>query len=119
MILIKNRPGCPKPPDVMLAIVKIKINQRLDAVVLLDNGSNTTVITHAFADRLNLQGKFMWQELELCGRPPEWVRVKYYTIDMTVFDEDKRMRVFKVRLIGVDKITTNPGSYDVSIAYDI
>ena len=119
MVLMKSAPNCRDHTDVMLGITAIKLNQNYFAVTLLDNGSNSTIITHNLAERLGFKGRYMMQEVELCGKDPEVLKIKYYSTEVTVFDEQKRMRVVTIRLIGVDRITTNPGSYDVSIAYQI
>ena len=104
----------PYPDDVMLAIVSLQVNNKFRAVALLDNGSNSTLVTHDFAAELGLKGNVTSQEVELCGRKPEIQQVTYYNIKLST-DEGE----VQVRLLGVDKITSNPGSYDVSVAYDL
>ena len=105
----------PNSTDVMLAITTVVINGRHRVVVLLDNGSNSTLITHRLAKELLLKGFLVMQEVELCGKDPEMQQVTYYNIRMTMPEGD----TISIRLIGVDKITSNPGSYDVSIAYKL
>ena len=102
------------PNDVMLAIVAVVINGRT-VVALLDNGSNATIITHKLAKKLGLVGFPVIQEVELCGKAPEMQEVTYYNIKLTMPEGD----TISIRLIGVDKITSNPGSFDISVAYSI
>ena len=103
------------PGDVMLAITTVTINNMFTVVALLDNGSNSSLITHTLANQLKLKGHIVMQEVELCGMDPEMQQVIYYNIKLTMPEGD----VVAMRLIGVEKICSNPGSYDVSVAYRI
>ena len=107
--------GSVYPESVMLAIIPIQINSKFRAVALLDNGSNYNLITHSLARSLGLKGLWIMQEVELCGKEPELQQVVYYNIKLTMPDGE----LLGIELVGVDKITSNPGSYDVSVAYDL
>ena len=110
-------PGFPSDvvsQDVMLAIVKLAITGRISVCCLLDGGSTCSVITHRFAETLGLKAKWIWQTVELCGRAPEKVRVAIYAVKITTKESS-----FTMRLVGMDKITSNPGKYDIDYAYEV
>ena len=107
-------PGDVVSQDVMLAIVKLVITGKISTCCLLDGGSTCSIITHALAELLGLKPKWIWQTVELCGRAPEKIRVAIYAVKITTGDS-----TFTMRLVGMDKITSNPGKYNLDFAYKV
>ena len=100
--------------DVMLAIILFPINNATRVVTLLDNGSNSSLITHRLAKKLGLKGYWVNQVVELAGQKPSVQRVAYYRLVIRHSEE-----TFEITVVGLDRISTSPGSYSVSKAYEI
>ena len=106
-------PAQPKA-DVMLAIVEVKIGANVSTCALLDNGSNCSIITHSLAKKLQLKGYWAKQEVELAGKPKEIQDIAYYQASVSMPEGP-----FSMTLIGLDRITTNPGSFNIEAAYSL
>ena len=100
--------------DVMLAIVSFEIAKDINVVILLDNGSNSCLITHSLAKRLGLKGLWVDQLVELAGQKPKLMRVAYYRVPLSVNGES-----WDVVMVGMDRISRAPGNFDVSAAYPL
>ena len=100
-------------PDVMLAITSANINGKTDAVIFIDNGSSSSMITHSLAAKLGLQGRVGTQTVQLCTQEPETRSVVFYLLNWNI----PGLGIKQLVLAGVDRITENPGSYDVSYGY--
>ena len=68
----------------MMGLVEVPINKDLSTIVLMDSGSNCSIITHDLANQLGLEGKFCMEMVELCGKKPELTETKYYKLKMTL-----------------------------------
>ena len=101
-------------PDVMLAITSANINGKTDAVIFIDNGSSSSMITHSLAAQLGLRGRVGTQTVQLCTQEPETRSVVFYLLDWNI----PGLGIKQLVLAGVDKITENPGSFDVSYGYE-
>ena len=100
--------------DVMLAIVKVQLTPTVSSNALLDGGSNCSLITHGLAKSLGLKGVRIQQTVELAGKPPEIQDVAYYQLRLPTPDG-----LITLRMVGLDRITSNPGSCDLTVAYSL
>ena len=102
--------------DVMLPVVGHTFsgpNGDVPATILLDSGSNTTVVTNKLARQLGLKGRTVTQEVQVVGRDPEPMQITFYPFTFDTFKGPKRMI-----LLGMDKISSTPGNFSVDAAYD-
>ena len=99
--------------NVMLAIVSFPITATLSVCILLDNGSNGSLITHYLAKLLKLKGIWVDQWVELAGQAPKLIKVAYYKVEINLGNGDKWQHVF----VGMDRISSAPGSFNVQSAY--
>ena len=93
---------------------KYAITSKISVCCLLDGGSTCSIITHWLAEMLGLKPKWFWQVVELCGRAPEKIRVAIYAVRITMGDS-----TFTMRLVGMEKISSNPGKYSLDFAYKV
>ena len=100
--------------DVMLGILAFRIAPGITVCGLLDNGSNFSLITHQLAAKLGLQGRKIYQLVELCGQAPTVMELTFYEVELILANES-----ISIRLIGLDKITSNPGSFALTVAYQL
>lgn len=101
----------PVMPITLLSVVGGKVETN----VLLDGGSSSSCISYGLADKLGLKGREAWQLVELCGRKPELIQVRYYHYQLPLSTGETRDMV----LVGLPRISTCGGSYDVSAAYQV
>ena len=90
--------------DVMLAVI----------ITLLNNGSNSSLITHRHAMKLGLRGYWVNQVVELAGQKLSAQRVAYYGLVITPAAE-----TFEITVVSLDRISISPGYYSVAKAYEI
>ena len=105
-------------PDVLMALVPHDIdyaNKMTPTVLFMDHGSNCSIITHSLARQLGLRGQFSMEMIELAGRAPELLETKYYTWNWKLPNGTIR----RCKMLGLEKITSNPGPADVSPAYSL
>ena len=98
-----------------MCVVQVHLPNNISTIVFMDNGSNCSLITHDLAEKLNLQGKFSREWVELAGKPPELTDVMYYTYRWLMPDGEKR----SMRFLGLERITSPCPQADVSLAYDL
>ena len=72
-----NSGQCEERGDVMLAIIAVHLGGGLHTNALLDQGSNTSLISHGLAKKLGLRGTSVQQTVELAGKAPEVQRESY------------------------------------------
>ena len=96
-----------------MCVTQVTFPSGVSTVVFMDNGSNCSLITHSLANKLGLQGRFSREWVELAGKAPELMDVKYYKLKWTMPDGSKR----SMRLLGLEKITSSAPPVDVSPAY--
>ena len=114
--VIPSKPpsSVPDKDDVMLAIIALRLSAKSHVCALLDNGSNSSIITHSLAKQLGLKGFWTDQIVELAGEVPKKQRVAYYRLSLQFPEGD-----MELTLVGLDRISSTPGAYSVSEAYKI
>ena len=100
---------------VLMMVVTVPISNTVSTVVLMDGGSNCSLITHALAEKLGLVGRFTTELVELAGEEPEWRETKYYILKLPLPDGGSR----KMKLLGLERITSNDEPADVTPAYSL
>ena len=103
----------PASPDVMLPIVGVQLTDDISTAVLLDSGSNCSVITNSLATRLGLKGIKTLQNVTVVNEPAKLMEVTMYELDFKLYEGSRRLS-----LVGLDSITTSPGEFCVEVAYE-
>ena len=102
-----------RPPDVMqpvlLEIQQLKVHG-LSAKLMWDNGSSAALVTHSFADRAGLKGTMVTYWLAVVGHE----RVLRNTMLYTLYLEDNHCRRHEVQAFGIDVISEDSVSLDLS-----
>ena len=101
--------------DVMLPVVTVHLTKTISANILLDGGSQSSLITHKLAALMNLKAHSAVYEVRVVGHQPEIKQLKYYCL--TIRDNKGKER--KLVLLGLDEISEMPARYDVSVAYSV
>ena len=101
--------------EVMLPIIQVDINGNADAVCLLDGGSSTSIITDRLANELDLPGEPARVWVELAGEAPRIRDTTWYYLDWRLPDGS----MHKMKLLGLESITSNNGELDVGLAYSL
>ena len=102
-------------PEVLLPLVKVDVNGQFSTVCMLDGGSSTSIITWDLAKRLKLHGKEARVWVELAGEPAKLVDCVWYNLNWTLSDGS----LHHLKLLGLEKITSNPGKVNVDYAYSL
>ena len=103
--------------DVMLPVVATELtglHGNVPASILLDSGSNCTVVTNELASRLGLKGRTVVQDIRVVGEEPKPVKITYYNYTFHTFKGTKKMII-----LGLDRISISQGNYSVAPAYRI
>ena len=103
--------------DVMLPVVATDLvgkYGKVAASVLLDSGSNCTVVTNELATRLGLKGRKVVQDVRVVASGPTPMEITYYSYTFHTFTGKKKMI-----LLGLDSISYSPGNYSVEAAYKV
>ena len=101
--------------DVMLPVVTVRLSKDILANILLDGGSQSSLVTHRLATLMKLEAHSAVYEIRVIGHKPEIKQLKYYLL--TIKDNSGKDR--KLVLLGLDEISEMPGRFsDVDVAYD-
>ena len=103
--------------DVMLPVVAHELtglHGNVPASILLDSGSNCTVVTNELASRLGLKGRTVVQDIRVVGEETKPVKITYYNYTFHTFKGTKKMII-----LGLDRISISQGNYSVAPAYKI
>ena len=100
---------------ILLHMMEISFQNHINTVLFLDDGSTCSIITHKLAGWLGLKGREVEQWLEVAGKEYECFKTKLYTLRL----RDRTGKVHCLSLMGMDKITSNPGRVDVREAYEL
>jgi len=99
---------------ILLHMSLVQISPTVSAIVFCDDGSTVSIITKDLAKRSNLKGKETMQYITFASKEPELTKTMYYQLKLKLNDGSVRA----LRLLGLDKITTNLPAVDVEAAYD-
>ena len=100
--------------DAMLPVVRVELAEGIPATLLLDGGSNCTVIRDGFARSLGMKPTVVNTNITVCGNQTKNVDLNYYCITVMLSEVPR-----KIFMLGMDTITSVPGDYDISIAYEL
>ena len=100
--------------DALLPVASIKIKKGCWATVLFDTGASCSLIRDSFAQRCGLKPKKVTQMVTVCGEAPKLMELNYYRI---VIKTDLGPR--EMHLLGLERLSTVPGHYDLSVAYSL
>ena len=107
-----SKAGEPRPYDILPAVVEVEPKPGLKMLATLDPGSNSSIMTHRGARKLNLKGKFCLERVQLCGKEEETQETCSYTLKW-----DIKSKTRLVKFLGMDSITDLYGPGDVNKAY--
>ena len=102
-------------PSCLMGIVAVNVNDKAETVVFMDQGANTSLITHELANKLGLHGRFSIEWVELAGEEAKLREVLFYTLKWKLPDGSTR----KMSLMGMEHITTNHRAANVDVAYQL
>ena len=99
---------------VMLHMVQYNFHGHISTIIFFDDGATCSIITHNLAKDLGLKGRKVTQFVETAGRGFEPLDTMMYSVSI----RDNQGVKHKLSLMGMDRITTNPGKVDISVAYE-
>ena len=100
---------------VMLHMVQYTFPREISTIIFFDDGATCSIITHKLAGILGLKGRKVTQNIETAGRNFEPLETMEYNVTI----KDNEGIEYKLALMGLDRITTNPGKIDISEAYQL
>ena len=100
---------------VMLHMVQYTFPREISTIIFFDDGATCSIITHKLARILGLKGRKVTQNIETAGRNFEPLETMEYNVTI----KDNEGIEYKLALMGLDRITTNPGKIDISEAYQL
>ena len=100
---------------VLMHLVDVTINDKVNTVIFMDGGSSCSIITHDLANSLGLKGRFTREWVQLMGKQPELMDTKWY--NFTWYLPEGQVKT--IRLLGIEFITSNLERVDISLAYDL
>ena len=103
-----------KELEVMLHMIYMTFPNFIHTVLFFDDGYSCSLLTHKLAGFLGLKGGQVVQYMDVAGRDFERHKTKLYGLELV----DNSGNFYPVSLMGIDKIASNPGSSNVSIAYN-
>lgn len=106
---------CVEDPLVLLHMIPMVFPNMLGTTLFFDDGSTCCLITHKFAGFLGLKGVPVTQYIEVAGRDYEVYETSVYKMDL----KDNTGQTHKLELIGLEKITTNPGRVNIKEVYNL
>ena len=100
---------------IMLHMIQYTFPKEVSTIIFFDDGATCSIITHKLAGILGLKGKKVTQYIETAGRNFEPLETMEYNVTI----KDNQGSKYKLSLLGLDRITTNPGKIDISDAYQL
>ena len=100
--------------EAMLPAVEVDIKPGKKALVLLDGGSNCTLVRDGFAQELGLKPFVINTNITVCGNETRNADLKYYAVTISLSTGPR-----KLYMLGMEQLTNVPGGYDVSVAYSL
>ena len=88
---------------------------KVSTTLFLDDGSTCSIITHKLAGFLGLVGTPTTEFIEVAGRDFEELETMNYKLLL----KDNNGDFHRLNLMGIDRITSNPGKMNVDKAYEI
>ena len=100
--------------DAMLPVVAVQMAEGIIGNILCDPGSTSTIILNSFASTLGMKPIVINTNVTVCGRKTKNADLNYYAVTVQL---EKGPR--KIYMLGMDRLTSVPGDYDVSPAHSL
>ena len=99
----------------MLHLQQVFLNKTISTIVIYDDGSSISLITHNLVAMLNLPYFERWETVTFAGHHPETMLTRNYALKVTQNDGKTKM----IRCLGLEHITDDVPKLNVDAAYDI